>query len=51
MQEKVSDLVYAVRSLCEYLRDKQDFDRDDELIEIVEDIEECLDEIGGVAED
>jgi len=45
MQEKVSDLIYAVRGLTEYLRDSRE--RDEELTDMIEDIEELLDEIGG----
>ena len=45
MQEKMSDLIYTTRNLCEYLRDRQDIDRDEELAEMIDDIEECLDSL------
>jgi len=39
MQEKIIDLIYAVRQLCEVLNDKPDMTDKDE------DLKDCLDEV------
>ena len=44
MQEKLSDLIYAARNLCEALRDKTDLlEKDEELKDYLEEAEACLD--------
>ena len=44
MKEKISELIYLTRSLCDHLNDKPDMiDIDEDLKEILIDIEECLD--------
>jgi hypothetical protein len=46
MNEKITDLIYAARSLCEALRDRYEIlDHDDELKEYVDDLESSLDEV------
>tara|TARA_Y100001980_G_C14470518_1_gene250766 strand:+ start:122 stop:274 length:153 start_codon:yes stop_codon:yes gene_type:complete len=46
MEENVADLLYAVRNLCEALRDRPDFlDIEDEIREMVSDTEELIDQI------
>lgn len=43
MKEKISDLIYLTRSLCEMLNDRQDMlDIEDDISELVTDIENCL---------
>lgn len=50
MHEKLSDLIYAARNLCEGLRDKQDL-LDDELKEFLEETEACLDKFSDEEDD
>jgi hypothetical protein len=46
MNEKITDLIYSARSLCEALRDRYEIlDHDDELKEYVDELETCLDEV------
>lgn len=46
MNEKIAELVYATRTLCEMLRDNHDFlDFNEELKDYVEDVETCLEEV------
>lgn len=41
MKEKVSDLIYATRVLCEALRDRVD-NFDEEIRDFLEEVESCL---------
>jgi len=45
MHEKawISDLIYATRTLCEALRDRNDVIADEELKDFLEEVESCLD--------
>ena len=44
MKEKISDLIYATRTLCETLRDKVDFlEKDEEIKDFLEEVEAALD--------
>lgn len=44
MNEKFLDLIYSVRNMCEVLRDRPELlERDEELVEILEEVEEYLD--------
>jgi hypothetical protein len=52
MKEKVSDLVYAARTLCEALRDRSDLlEKDDELKDFLEEAEAVLDKFADEEED
>ena len=52
MKEKFGDLVYAVRNLCEVLRDRiESLDKDDEIKEYLEEVENWLNEFGTVDDD
>lgn len=44
MREKVLDLIYAARQLCEVLNDRQDItDKDEDLKDCLEEVETALD--------
>jgi len=52
MKEKITNLIYTARSLCEALRDRNDsIDYDEELRDYLEELETALSEIGDVEED
>jgi hypothetical protein len=45
VKEKLIDLIYSVRSLCEIIRDRPEIlDKEEEIVELLEDVEEQLDE-------
>ena len=47
MKEKITDLIYSARSLCEALTDRNDIiDHDEELRDCLEDLETALNVIG-----
>lgn len=47
MKEKISDLIYTARSLCEALHDRTDLlDYDEELRDYVEELETAVDAVG-----
>lgn len=50
MKEKITDLIYAARSLCEALHDKSDIDYDEELRECLEELETALSAVGTLEE-
>jgi hypothetical protein len=51
MKEKFLDLLYSTRNLTEVLRDRPELlERDDELIEILEEVEGHLDDWSSVDE-
>mgnify|MGYP006992542088 CR=1 FL=1 len=43
MKEKISDLIYATRTLCETLRDRTDLEKDEEIKDFLEEVEAALD--------
>jgi len=52
MKEKIIDLIYTARGLCEVLHDRNDLiDHDDELRDSLEELETALSEIGDVEGD
>lgn len=50
MKEKVSDLIYATRTLCEALRDRAD-NLDEEIRDFLEETETCLEKFSAEEED
>ena len=50
MNEKITDLIYAARSLCEALGDKDILDYDEELREYLEETEAALDAVSDLEE-
>lgn len=52
MNEKMVDLLYAIRGLCESLKEQHEFlDHNDEIKEYVDDIEASLGEISELEEE
>jgi hypothetical protein len=52
MEEKITDLIYAARSLCEALRDRNDIlDYDDDLKDYIEDVETSLEALADFGDD
>lgn len=52
MKEKITDLIYAARSLCEALADRNDLlDYDEELRDYVEELETAMEAASEIEED
>ena len=50
MKEKITDLIYAARGLCEALHDRNDLlDYNEELRDYLEEVETAIDAIGEIA--
>jgi hypothetical protein len=51
MKEKISDLIYATRTLCETLRDRADLEKDEEIKDFLEEVEAALDKFADEEEE
>ena len=51
MKEKLTNLIYAARAICEIIRDRNSLDSDEEISDCLSDLESALDEIGEEASD
>ena len=52
MNDKISDLIYAARALADSLSDRHDIlDQEEELKDLVEELEACLDDLADTGSD